>query len=173
MIAARENLLAARGVGVNVLRTRLLAFVWGAFFTGVAGALLGHQVGTIAPSQFYFQTTFVVITMVVLGGMGSISGAVLGAVIMTILPEYLRDVDTGIAIGSFTTPPLYGLSQIILAVGFILVMIFRPTGLLGDRELGLGLLSKRSPNDDAFGDSELLTPSSAPGLDSVPLDSRE
>jgi len=173
MIASRENLLAARGVGVNVLRTRLLAFVWGAFITGVAGALLGHQVGTIAPSQFYFQTTFVVITMVVLGGMGSISGAVVGAVIMTILPEYLRDVDTGLTIGSYTTPALYGLSQIILAVGFILVMIFRPTGLLGDRELGIGLLSKRSPNDDAFGDSELLTPSSAPGLDSVPMDSRE
>jgi len=110
---------------------------------------------------------------VVLGGMGSISGAVVGAVIMTILPEYLRDVDTGLTIGSYTTPALYGLSQIILAVGFILVMIFRPTGLLGDRELGIGLLSKRSPNDDAFGDSELLTPSSAPGLDSVPLDSRE
>ncbi|MGI9253754.1 MAG: branched-chain amino acid ABC transporter permease [Thermomicrobiales bacterium] len=174
MIASRENLLAARGVGVDVLRTRLLAFVFGAFFTGVAGALLAHQVGTIAPSQFYFQTTFLVITMVVLGGMGSISGAVLGAAIMTILPEYMRDLDNGgISLGSIQTGPLYGLSQIILSIGFILVMIFRPTGLLGDRELGLGLLSRRSSNDDAQGGDETLTPISAPGLDAVPEDTRD
>lgn len=174
MIAARENLLAARGVGVNVLRTRLLAFVFGAFFTGVAGAMLGHQVGTIAPSQFYFQTTFLVITMVVLGGMGSISGAVVGAAIMTILPEYMRDLDNnGIAIGSIQTGPLYGLSQIILSIGFILVMIFRPSGLLGDRELGFGLLAKRPSNDEPLGSDLTVTPIGAPGLDAQPEDSRD
>jgi branched-chain amino acid transport system permease protein len=174
MIASRENLLAARGIGINVLRTRLLAFVFGAFFTGVAGALLAHQVGTIAPSQFYFQTTFLVVTMVVLGGMGSISGAVLGAAIMTIMPEYMRGLDDGgISIGGIQTGPLYGLSQIILSIGFILVMIFRPTGLLGDRELGLGLLSRRSANDEALGSDETLTPISAPGLDAVPEDTRD
>ena len=174
MVASRENLLAARGIGVNVLRTRLLAFVWGAFFTGVAGALLGHQVGTIAPSQFYFQTTFVVVTMVVLGGMGSISGAVLGAAIMTILPEYMRDLDNnGISIGGLDTGPLYGLSQIILSIGFILVMIFRPSGLLGDRELGYGLLARRPANDEQSGADLTVTPIAAAGLDAQPEDSRD
>lgn len=172
MVAARENLLAARGIGVNVLRTRLLAFAIGAFMTGCAGSLLAHQVGTIAPSQFYFQTTFVVVTMVVLGGMGSITGAVVGAAIMTVVPEYLRDLDGGIALGGFDTGPLYGLSQIIVAIGFILVMVFRPGGLFGDRELGLGLLSRRSANDDALGGDETLTPIAAPGVDAVPEDSR-
>ncbi|HYO29340.1 MAG TPA: branched-chain amino acid ABC transporter permease [Thermomicrobiales bacterium] len=164
MIASRENVLAARGVGIDVLRTRLLAFVVGAFFTGVAGALLAHQIGTIAPSQFYFQTTFVVVTMVVLGGMGSITGAVVGATIMTVLPEYLRSVDEGFAFGAVQTGPLYGLSQIVLAVGFILVMIFRPSGLFGDRELGLGLLSRRRRNDGTLGDDAAVTPDAAPGL---------
>ena len=164
MIASRENVLAARGVGIDVLRTRLLAFVVGAFFTGVAGALLAHQIGTIAPSQFYFDTTFRVVTMVVLGGMGSITGALLGAAIMTVLPEYLRSVDEGFAFGGVQTGPLYGLSQIVLAVGFILVMIFRPSGLFGDRELGLGILSRRRRNDEGRGGDAAVTPEAAPGL---------
>nr|MBA3416181.1 branched-chain amino acid ABC transporter permease [Chloroflexia bacterium] len=138
------------------------------------GALLAHQIGTIAPSQFYFDTTFRVVTMVVLGGMGSITGAVAGAAMMTILPEYLRAVDEGFSFGSVQTGPLYGLSQIVLAVGFILVMIFRPSGLFGDRELGLGMLSRRRRNDEALGSNEAITPDAAPGLlDSVPEESRD
>ena len=154
MIASRENLIAARAVGVDVLRTRLLAFVVGAFFTGVAGALLGHQIGTVAPSAFYFATTFAIIIMVVLGGMGSITGAVVGAVIMTLAPEYLREVENGMSLGPLSFGPLFGLSQIILALGFILVMVFRPQGLFGDRELGLGLLSRRGPGQ---GETDALT----------------
>ena len=172
MIASRENLLAARGVGVDVLRTRLLAFVFGAFLSGVAGSLLAHQVGTIAPSQFYFKTTFLVVTMIVLGGMGSITGAVVGAVVMTILPEYLRPIDEGFTLGGFASPPLYGLSQILIALGFILVMIFRPQGLFGDREIGLGLLARTKPQQEASGEDIALTPELAPGVDEAPLDPR-
>jgi branched-chain amino acid transport system permease protein len=172
MIAARENLLAARGVGVDILRTRLLGFVFGAFFTGVAGALLAHQIGTIAPSQFYFKTTFLVITMVVLGGMGSITGAVIGATIMTVLPEYMRDIDSGLNIGPLHTPALFGLSQIIIAIGFVLVMIFRPQGFFGNSEFGLSMLSRRRPQDEAAGEDVALTPELAPAVDEAPLDTR-
>jgi branched-chain amino acid transport system permease protein len=172
MIAARENLLAARGVGVDILRTRLLGFVFGAFFTGVAGALLAHQIGTIAPSQFYFKTTFLVITMVVLGGMGSISGAVIGATIMTVLPEYMRDIDDGFSLGPLQSPPLFGLSQIIIAIGFVLVMIFRPQGFFGNVEFGLSMLSRRRPQDEAAGEDIALTPELAPAVDEAPLDTR-
>ena len=139
MIASRENLIASRGVGINVLRSRLLAFVVSAFLTGVAGALLAHQIGTVAPSGFYFATTFTVIIMVVLGGMGSISGAVVGAIIMTMVPELLRPIEDGGQLGPLEFGALYGISNIILAVGFILIMIFRPQGLFGERELGLAL----------------------------------
>jgi branched-chain amino acid transport system permease protein len=172
MIAARENLLAARGVGVDVLRSRLLGFVFGAFFTGVAGALLAHQIGTIAPSQFYFKTTFLVITMVVLGGMGSITGAVIGATIMTVLPEYMRGIDAGLNIGPLHTPTLFGLSQIIIAIGFVLVMIFRPQGFFGNTEFGLAMLSRRRPQDEPAGEDVALTPELAPAVDEAPLDTR-
>lgn len=142
MIASRENVIAARAVGVNVWRTRLLAFVVGAFFTGVAGSLLAHQIGTVAPNAFYFQTTFTIIIMVVLGGMGSITGAVAGAAILTLAPEYMRDLEDGVDLGFVSIGALYGISQIILAIGFILVMTFRPQGLFGDRELNLDRWSR-------------------------------
>lgn len=170
MIAARENLIAARAIGVDVLRTRLLAFVVGAFFTGVAGSLLAHQIGTVAPSAFYFATTFNVIIMVVLGGMGSITGAVVGAAILTLAPEYLREVEDGMDFGLFSFGALYGLSEIILAVGFILVMVFRPQGLFGDRELGFALLSRRRSPAPATAANDDLTPTLAPGVDEAPED---
>ncbi len=173
MIASRENLIAARAIGVDVLRERLLAFVVGAFFTGVAGSLLVHQIGTAAPSAFYFTTTFNVIIMVVLGGMGSISGAVVGATILTLAPEYLRDVEDGMDLGPLSFGAHYGLAQIILAVGFILVMIFRPQGLFGDREVGPALLGRFQPGRRRrSGLSPDATPTLAPGVDEIPADDR-
>ena len=165
MIASRENLIASRSVGVNVLRTRLLAFVVSAFLTGVAGALLAHQIGTVAPSTFYFTTTFTVIIMVVLGGMGSISGAVVGAVIMTLTPELLRPIESGGAIGPFAFASLYGISNIIIAIGFVLIMIFRPQGLFGEKELGLALFSRRTPQLEPAGADVDVTPTLAPEVD--------
>ncbi|MGI8475429.1 MAG: branched-chain amino acid ABC transporter permease [Thermomicrobiales bacterium] len=135
MIATRENLIAARAVGVDVHRARMTAFVLGAFLTGVSGSFLGHQIGTVTPNAYYFTLTFNIIIMVVLGGLGSISGAVFGAVVLTLAPEYLRGVEDGMSLGPLSFGPAYGLSQIILAVGFILVMIFRPKGVFGDREI--------------------------------------
>ena len=172
MIASRENLLAARGIGVNVLRTRLLAFVVSAFLTGVAGALLAHQIGTVAPSTFYFATTFNVIIMVVLGGMGSISGAVVGAAIMTLTPELLRPIEDGFTLGPLQTGAAYGLSNIILAVGFILIMIFRPQGLFGEQELGTALLGRRSPQQEPAGEDIAITPELAPEVDELIADPR-
>ena len=172
MIASRENLIASRGIGVNVLRTRLLAFVVSAFLTGVAGSLLAHQIGTVAPSGFYFATTFTVVIMVVLGGMGSISGAVVGAIIMTLTPELLRPIEDGVSVGPLEFGALYGISNIILAIGFILVMIFRPQGLFGERELGLALLGRRGPQQELAGDDIALTPELAPDIDAPLPDPR-
>lgn len=145
MIAQRENAIAARAVGVAILPTRMLAFVVGAFFTGAAGALLAHQIGAIAPVSFSFTTTFAVVIMVVLGGLGSVSGAVVGAAIMTLAPEYLREVEDGFALGPLAVGASHGLSQIVLALGFILVMIVRPQGLFGEREVGWWLLGRLRP----------------------------
>jgi branched-chain amino acid transport system permease protein len=149
MISSRDNLIAARAVGVRVHRARLLAFSVCAFLTGAGGSLLAHQIGTVTPSAYYFDMTFDVIIMVVLGGLGSISGAVIGAIIITIAPEYLRDLETNVSLGPLQYDEAFGLSQIIMAVLFILIMILRPRGLLGGREIDLAwfLNRKRADSD--------------------------
>lgn len=144
MMAVREDELAAATRGVKTWRTRMLAFVVGAFFAGVAGALWGHLITAITPSSFSFLITFNVIVMMVVGGMGSISGSIAGAVLMTLIPELLRRVETALAIGG---QPLYGLSQIVVAVLMVLVMILRPQGLLGRRELAWPKRSRRLRSD--------------------------
>lgn len=137
MLAQRENVSAAQAMGVDILRTRLLAFVIGAFFSATAGALWAHMVTAVAPAAFYFTYTVNVIVMIVVGGLGSVTGAVIGAVLLTLIPEVLRGVEGGASLGPIKLPLLFGLSNIILAIGFVLVMIYRREGLLGDRELRL------------------------------------
>lgn len=134
MIGIREDWLAAQARGVNLLRTRLLAFSISAFFAGCAGSLYAHLITAITPSSFSFVITFNIVVMLVVGGMGSITGSVLGAVLLTLLPEALRQVETALASGG---TPVYGLSQIIIALLAALVMIFRRQGLLGGKELRL------------------------------------
>lgn len=134
MMAIRENEEAAGARGVNVTAHRMLAFCVGAFFAGIAGALWGHLITAITPHSFSFLITFNVVVMLVVGGMGSISGSVIGATLMTLVPEFLRRLETAFSLGGH---PLYGLSQIIIAVTITLVMIFRRQGLLGGREIRL------------------------------------
>jgi len=129
MRAQREDRQAAQAIGIAVLAPRLLAFVISAFFTAVAGSLYAHFITSFSPTVFYFDLTFRVITMLVVGGMGSVSGSVLGVVLITGLGEGLRRVED--------VTEYYGLSQVILAVIFILIMIFRREGLLGEREISL------------------------------------
>jgi branched-chain amino acid transport system permease protein len=138
--AVREDMIAAQAIGIDVLSTRLTAFTVGAFFAGVGGSLFGHYLGSFSPAAFYFAYTFALISMLVIGGMQSLTGAVAGVVIVSILGELLRNLERGFALGPLVLPPLYGASQIMLGIIFILVMIFRPRGLFGDAELSLGRL---------------------------------
>ena len=143
MIAVRENEIAAQAIGISVLRSRIFAFVASAFLTAIAGALWAHLVTSFSPAAFYFTQTFNIIIMLVVGGMGSISGSVLGAVLVTLLSELLRNAELGVRIGPLQVPPLYGLSQIVLAVVFILVIFFRRKGLMGDREVDVRRLFRQ------------------------------
>ena len=132
MFAQRDDRVAAQAVGIRVMEPRLLAFVVGAFFSAVAGALYVHFITSFSPTVFYFDLTFRVITMLVIGGMGSVSGSIVGAVAISALAEALRRIED--------TTLLYGLSQIILAVIFLVIIIFRREGLLGQREVSLDRL---------------------------------
>lgn len=137
MRASREDVIAAQGIGIHVLPTRLAAFTLGAFFAGVGGALYAHYLGSFSPATFYFALMVTQLAMLVVGGQGSLTGAVTGVVVVTLLSEVLRNLERGFALGRWTLPPLYGASQVVLGLVFILVMVYRPKGLLGDRELRL------------------------------------
>lgn len=141
MMAVRDNKIAAQSLGINVIRSRLLAFCLSAFFTGVGGALWAHFIMAFSPKSFYFVQTFSVVTMLVVGGLGSVSGSVIGVVAITILSEVLRNAERGFDLGFFHVPASYGSSQVIMAVLFVLVIVFRPQGLTGGRELDFGRIA--------------------------------
>jgi branched-chain amino acid transport system permease protein len=132
MFVQRDDRLAAQAIGIRVMEPRLLAFVVGAFFSAVAGSLYAHFITSFSPTVFYFDLTFRVITMLVIGGMGSVSGSILGAIAIVGLSEALRRVEDATL--------LYGLSQIVLAVIFLVVITVRREGLLGQREVPLDRL---------------------------------
>lgn len=137
MLAVREHDLAAQSIGINAPRIRLLAFIISAFFTAIAGALWANLIGVVSPGSFYLWLTLLVIIMMVVGGMGSVTGSVLSAVGFTILLELLRGFENKIAV--------YGISHIIFAVVFLLVIIFRPDGVMGDREFSWTWLKRNLP----------------------------
>ena len=91
--AIRDNVIAAESAGINVVYYKLLAFTVAAFFAGVAGVLYGHNLGILKPDTFDFNNSIEILVIVVLGGMGSIRGSILSAVIVTVLPEVLRGME--------------------------------------------------------------------------------
>jgi branched-chain amino acid transport system permease protein len=139
--AVREDTIAAQAIGIDVLSTRLSAFVIGAFFAGAGGSLYGHYLGSFSPASFYFAYTFSLISMLVIGGMRSLTGAVVGVAVVSLLSELLRNLERGFDVGIIAVPPLYGASQIVLGIVFILIMIFRPSGVMGDLEVPFGRIA--------------------------------
>jgi len=121
-LSIRENEIAAEAVGINTTKLKVRAFVLAAAFAGIAGGLFSHEVGTsLNPRELGFLKSFDIVIMVVLGGMGSVSSAVLAAIVLTLLPEALR------GFSEFRMP--------IYALALILMMILRPQGILGLKEI--------------------------------------
>jgi len=146
LIAVREDSIAAQSMGINILRSRLLAFVISAFLTAIGGGLMAHYLTSFSPATFYFTATFNYIIMLVVGGLGSISGSILGTTLVTFLSEILRNAELGMQIGHLKIPAVYGLSQIILSISFVLIVILRRKGLMGDREIDFTWLKRVFPN---------------------------
>lgn len=135
--ATREDEVAAASSGIDKYRHRLLAYTLSAFFCGVGGALMGHFIGVINPDGFYLGLTFLMLAMVVIGGVGSLSGAVVGVLTLSIAVEGLVRLEKGLTIGATTLALPPGSQEIILAAAMIVILIFRPTGLLAGREVML------------------------------------
>lgn len=123
VLSIREDEIAAEASGVRTTYYKMMAFVLAAFFAGIAGGLYAHQVGVLAPSKFDFNYSVEFLVMVVLGGMGSITGSIIAATVLTILPEALRGFSD--------------YRMLLYSVVLIVMMLFRPTGLLGTYEFSL------------------------------------
>jgi branched-chain amino acid transport system permease protein len=124
-LAVREDEIAAEAMGVNTTRAKVRAFVVGAFFAGIAGGLFAHYLAYLNPQIFDFNRSFEIIIMVVLGGMGSVTGSVVAAIFLTVIREALR--------------PLQAITKVdfrmvIYSLMLIILMLTRPNGLFGTRE---------------------------------------
>jgi branched-chain amino acid transport system permease protein len=135
--AAREDEVAARAAGIVVWRERLIAFVISAFFFAIGGILFGHFLGTLAVSIFWLNMTFLTLAMLVVGGLRSLTGAVVGTLAVAAIRGFLRALEQGFHIGGATLQVPQGMQEITLAVVLLLILVYRPQGIIGDRELGL------------------------------------
>jgi len=121
----REDELAAQALGKNTIKYKLLVFVIGAFFAGIAGSLYAHYITFIDPSSFTVMESITILLMVIFGGMGSIRGSIVGAIILVVLPELLRFVGMPSSVAAPIRQMLYGLLLVVL-------MIKRPQGVMGE-----------------------------------------
>lgn len=128
IISVREDEIAAELMGINTTKYKVMAFVIGAGFAGLAGALYGHYFYIIKPETFNFMKSFDILVMVVLGGLGSTTGAVIAAIFITVLTAALQ--------------PFPEIRMILYALILIIVMIYRPQGLMGNKELSRQTLGR-------------------------------
>ena len=131
----RDNEIAAGVMGINVFRYKVLSFCVGAFFAGVGGALLGSHLSTIDPKMFNFLLTFNVLMFVVAGGLGSLTGSLLGATIVTILLEWLRAIEEPMDFGVFEIPGIPGMRMVVFSLILLAIILFRREGIMGTREI--------------------------------------
>src|SRR5215211_1675188 len=158
LISIREDELASEAMGINTTRYKVLSFVISSSFAGIAGALFGHFRQFLHTNDFQFIRSIEIIIMIVLGGMGSITGAVLGAIVITILPELLRKLPGD----------LYGYRLVIYSALLILIMLTRPQGVMGAKEFGLSWLKRaqRLPEGDKpIGEKGVPIAQQGPALD--------
>jgi len=138
--ASREDEVAAAALGINIVHLRWRAFILAAFIAAIGGALWGHFITSFSPRAFYLHETFLIITMLVIGGAGTVTGAVMGAILITFSYEGLRRVESTFNIATEGGGQVAGLTEIILGLAMISVMILKPGGLFPDREIGDSVL---------------------------------
>lgn len=153
--ASREDEVAAAMVGVPVRRLRVVAWILGAMVSALGGVLLAHQLTAFSPTSFSLLPTFIIIAMLVVGGMLTVSGAVLGAALVTFIQQGVRGYEnTAVHIGPINLDRLTGLTQLLLVVLILGALYLRPEGIAGRRELDEHLarlpIFKRRPREDAL-----------------------
>lgn len=133
--AARDEATAASASGIDISKERLTAFTLSGAMMGLGGAMFAHSVGVVTPDTFYLGLTFITLSMLVVGGMNSLSGAVLGVVILSAIIQVLRWMEKGIDVGGTTLSIPLGLQEIALGVIMIVILMYRPSGLTRNQEV--------------------------------------
>ncbi|MCM8711343.1 branched-chain amino acid ABC transporter permease [Clostridium sp. SYSU_GA19001] len=132
--AIREDEIAAESMGIGLFKHKILSFMIGAFFAGVGGGLLGNLLGTIDPNMFKFSLTFNILLIIVLGGMGSVTGTIISSFVITIAGEALRFLDESMNLGFIVIPGVAGLRMVVFSGLLMIVVLFFSNGLMGTRE---------------------------------------
>ena len=135
LIASREDEFGAIASGINVRLHRGIAFLLSAFMVGLGGALFVTFLGTLAPDTFFFTTTLITLAMLVVGGVGSLTGAVVGTLVVSFFSTVLRELEDGFDVGPWAVPSRPGLTALGLGSILIVMLIFRPGGLTASREV--------------------------------------
>ena len=136
LIASREDPVAAAASGIRIRRERAIALVLSAFLAGAAGALFALHFANISPQNFYLSVTFTMVAMLVVGGAESVSGAVVGVLVVTTLLQTFRQIEGGFNVAGVQVPARPGLSDFGLALGLLAILILRPRGITGGNEIG-------------------------------------
>lgn len=135
--ASREQVEAASAIGVNIVMVRWVAFVVSAFISALGGALWAHFMTNISPYTMYMHTTFLTVAMLIVGGTGSVSGAVLGTIAITGLFEGLRAIEIWISTFRIAGQTAAGFTEVWLGAAMVLLMVLRPFGLMMGQEVRL------------------------------------
>jgi branched-chain amino acid transport system permease protein len=133
--ANRDDVIAGESVGIGSLRARLIPFTLSAFLTGIAGGLYAMLLTAFSPASFAIPLVVVVLTMAIVGGINSITGAVIGAALVTVLNELMRRVENGVTVLGVHLSAPTGISAAVLGVALILTLRWRPEGLMSAYEL--------------------------------------
>ena len=136
VLAIRDNEIAAESCGIQTTYYKVMAFAFSAAFAGLAGGLYACYLGVLDPSTFGFMKSIEILVMVVLGGMGSMLGSILSATVLTILPEATRSFES--------------YRMVVYSLVLVLMMIFRPGGLLGSYDFSLSRIVEKAMNGELF-----------------------
>ena len=140
---SRDDEVASGAMGAHIPRLRWQAFILSALLAGVGGALWGHFITSFSPKAFFLKETFVILGMLVIGGANTVTGAVVGAFIVTIAFESLRALEAALNRAQLFSEQVVGLTEIVLALAMIAVLVLRPGGLFATHEIG-ALLGRRA-----------------------------
>ena len=149
--AARDDEVAAQAAGISLYWNRLIAFVISGLVVGTGGVLQVHFMGTISVNAFYLNLTFITLAMLVVGGMRSLAGAVVGVVVVTSIADIFRRLEAGVDLAGVSLSTPTGTQEMFLAGLMLLILIFRKDGLMGRREPRLPRLLARRADTRAAG----------------------